>query len=412
MPYSSRYAMLTSAAVFNPSSPIMSYSRLGVRSSKFQDCGHRMNPGIKMVSGYLYCPSPKEILINLNDRLAAYLERVTSLAKSNQHLELKIKELSEKRAVGHDNSRYHKTIAELESQIHKAKVANSELWLNMENTKIAADGFKAKYETELALCHTIAADMKRLKANSSGLEMEKHCLEVELQILGDELETLKRAHKENIEHHHHHEKSRCQVNVEVDSSQATDLIKGLEKMREQYKEISDCYQKASEARFNHKYKEIAHATSVNTVSHECPGRELPMLRRTVQDLKVEVEVLDSMKSAQEATLYEIEAGYVAQLENIQDVMLKKEDELTKLRAEADSLNSDSTILYYLKDLLEMEIKTYNMLMDEEDNRMEDVICEPSCGMPNNRQKSVSVITKNPSVEDVTSGHTTPGDSSK
>ncbi|XP_063819610.1 keratin, type I cytoskeletal 15-like isoform X2 [Pseudophryne corroboree] len=407
MPYGSRSAHISSAVSFNPSSPIMSFSRLGVRTSMFQDPGHRLRNEIKMINGYPYCPSQKEILMNLNDRLAAYLERVKTLEVSNQQLELKIKELSEKRMVARDNSRYHKTISELKSQIQRTKVLNSELWLNMENTKTAADGFKAKYEAELALRHSIAADVKKLKDNSSDLDMEKRCLEVELQILGDELENLKKDLNER-RNHHLHEKSRCQVNVEVDSSTAIDLPKALEKMREQYKEITDYYQKASGALNKHKYKEVTHLSRVGTNFFYSHTGELSMLRRKVQDLKVEIEVLYSMKSVGEAALFETESGYATQLEKIQEAMLKIEDELAIIKSEAESLNSDSRLLYYLKDLLEMEIRTYRMLMDEEDNRMQDVIGESSCEIPNNRHKSFSVITKNPPVEDLTSGHTTHG----
>ncbi|XP_068119582.1 keratin, type I cytoskeletal 18-like isoform X2 [Hyperolius riggenbachi] len=119
-----------------------------------------------------------------------------------------------------------------------------------------------------------------------------------------------------------------------------------------------------------------------------------MLRRTVQDLEIELDVHRSLKSTQEVALHDIETGYISHLENIQRIVFRLENELTKVRSEADKLTSDSRLLYYLKDLLEMEIRTYGLLMDEEENRLEDVISESSRGTPpNHRQKSKFSITK-------------------
>lgn len=84
---------------------------------QLQDNGRRLNHGNKSAGGDFYCPNQKDVLINLNDRLAAYLEKVRTLEEANRQLEEKIKKLSEKRAIDHDHSRYLKTIDELESQV-------------------------------------------------------------------------------------------------------------------------------------------------------------------------------------------------------------------------------------------------------------------------------------------------------
>ncbi|XP_068119581.1 keratin, type I cytoskeletal 18-like isoform X1 [Hyperolius riggenbachi] len=119
-----------------------------------------------------------------------------------------------------------------------------------------------------------------------------------------------------------------------------------------------------------------------------------MLRRTVQDLEIELDVHRSLKSTQEVALHDIETGYISHLENIQRIVFRLENELTKVRSEADKLTSDSRLLYYLKDLLEMEIRTYGLLMDEEENRLEDVISESSRGTPpNHRQMFLCLISE-------------------
>lgn len=384
----------------NPTSYLMSLDALWSRRSKFQDDGRRLNHAVTMASG----PHQKDILIDLNCRLAAYLEKVKKLEESNHRLEQQIQQASEKRVGGRDYSRHHKTISELESQINSVKLTNSELYLNIENTRLAADGLRAKYDAELATHLTIEADIKKLKATSSDLDMQKRCLETEVQILSNELANLKNDHTEEQEYLLQ-QKLRCQVNVEVDKSEATELTRDLDKMRQQYKEIADHHQKDSEAWFDHKTRETFHQNIQMNLDPESlvkHRRQLSILRKTAQEMEVEREVLQSLNSAQEGALYETISGYDGQLQNIQEMVVKKEDELSKLKAEADRLASDSRLLCYLKDLLEMEIRTYTLLMDEEENRIEDVIREQPQDITSNRQmflflisESMSVITKNP-----------------
>lgn len=53
-----------------------------------------------------------------------------------------------------------------------------------------------RYDAELATHLTIEADIKKLKAASSDLDMQKRCLETEVQILSNELANLKSDHTE------------------------------------------------------------------------------------------------------------------------------------------------------------------------------------------------------------------------
>ncbi|XP_044156094.1 keratin, type I cytoskeletal 18-like isoform X2 [Bufo gargarizans] len=420
MPYGSRSALMTCAESGNPTLFPMSFNLLndlGLKRSNFQDNSWSRRPhhGVTMAIKNVYSTNQKDVLIDLNCRLAAYLEKVKTLEESNHKLEQQIQQVSEKRVVRRDYNHHQKTIAELESQINRMKLTNSELYLNIENTKLAADGLRAKYDTELATRLTIEDDMKKMKANISDLNMQKHCLETEVQILSEKLENLKRDHTEDREHLLQ-QKLRCQVNVEVESLKTTQLTNDLDKLRQQYNEIADHHMRASAAWFDRKETQATTYQKVQSnldpeslVSHR---RHLNMLRRSAQELKVEHEVLQSLNYAQEAALYETISGFDAQLQNIQEIVLKKEDELSKLKAEANRLATDSRLLCYMKDLLEMEIQTYGLLMVEEENRIEEVIHEQPCkGIMNNRQmflflisESMSVTTKNPVVPEPSSGH--------
>ncbi|PIO38940.1 hypothetical protein AB205_0079530, partial [Aquarana catesbeiana] len=155
------------------------------------------------------------------------------------------------------------------------------------------------------------------------------------------------------------------------------------------------HQQHYESLLEEKFKETTQENSKETELLQSQRRHLSLLLRKVQELETELEVQHSLKSARESELYEIKDGYAVYLESIQGTVLKLQDALANIRSAAEKLTSDSRILYYLKDLLEMEIRTYAILMDDEEKRIETVIHEPSY----NRQKSRSSLTRSLLVAD-------------
>ncbi|XP_041433423.1 keratin, type I cytoskeletal 19-like isoform X2 [Xenopus laevis] len=317
------------------------------------------------------CPlRQKETLEDLNNRLAAYLEKVSLLEESNRHFERKIQDLCEKRAnVSHDTSQYKKVIAEMETQINKLKMKNAELSLEVDNTKLTADNFKSKYKTELSLLQFITADIKEVKTTGSHLQMETDCLKVELQMLNEELSCLKKDHQEDIVKLQE-DQSKCQVKVEVNSQPANDLTKALEEMREHYKVIVWSSNKKTEPWLVSKFRQCNYQNTMALEPLQTQKREVTLLRRTTQNLEAELENLHNLKASRMATLTETEQNYAAQLQRMQNIISRREDELAKTRAEFKQMSADGGILHYLKDLLEMEIKTYGQLMDAEEIRMD------------------------------------------
>ncbi|XP_073428773.1 keratin, type I cytoskeletal 19-like isoform X2 [Dendrobates tinctorius] len=405
MPYGSRSALMSCGESSKRTSYPMSFRRfdaLGLRR-KLQDNRCWLSHVDAMASGKVCNPNQKDVLIGLNSRLALYLEKVKKLEESNHKLELQIQQVSEKRVVCRDNSHHWKTIDELENQINSMKLTNSGLHLDIDNTKLRVDGLKAKYDAELATRLTIEADMKKLRTTGDDLDMQKRCLEAEVQILSNELEHLRKDHTEEREHLLQ-QKLRRQVNVKVETLEATQLTNDLDKLRQQYKEIADHHQRTYGAWLDQKNWKTTRQNIQPNDSLVKYRRQLSMLRSTVQELAIEHEVLLSLTSAQEGVLHETISGYENQLQNIKETVAKKEDELSKLKTEADRLASDSRLLCYLKDLLEMEIRTYSLLMDDGENRIKDVLHEQRYDITNNRQKSTSVITKNSPVPDSSSGY--------
>ncbi|MEE6521552.1 hypothetical protein FKM82_019807 [Ascaphus truei] len=232
------------------------------------------------------------------------------------------------------------------------------------------DGFRPKlsrYEAERAHYDEVAADVKGLQRVSSDLRLEKSNLEMELQTRTEELACLKRDQQEDTRKLR--TQARCQVNVEVDSRKATDLTETMAEMREQYDSIADRHQKDIKSQLDWQSEGLPHQNRTEEEALHIQKNELAVLRRTFRSLEIEAEVQHKMKSSKEVTLCETESAYTNQLQSIQEAVSRREEELAKIKAEARQLTSDDRILHYLKDLLEMEIGTYSLLMDEEDDRI-------------------------------------------
>ncbi|XP_028675561.1 keratin, type I cytoskeletal 50 kDa-like [Erpetoichthys calabaricus] len=306
----------------------------------------------------------KMAMQNLNDRLAAYLERVRSLEKANAALELQIHEFLEKRGpVQRDMSAYEAAIADLHAQIQDATRENASIYLSIDNAKLAADDFRVKYETELALRQSVEADIARLRKLLDEMTVARADLEMQIEGLKEELIYLKKNHEEELKAIH---KQSGDVNVEVDAPAQVDLSAILAEVRQQYENLIARNQKEVEAWHQSKFDALNREMSTNTETLHTSKSEITELRRTVQNLEIELQSALSLKVSLEGTLAETESRYAAQLLQLQAIVTSLEEQLAQLRAAMEQSSLDYQRLLDIKTRLEMEIAEYRRLLDGED----------------------------------------------
>ncbi|XP_067354123.1 keratin 98 [Channa argus] len=309
----------------------------------------------------------KATMQNLNDRLASYLEKVRTLEKENERLDKQIREGYQSRTViSRDYTSYFATINELKDKIRIASKLNAKTVLDTDNARLAAEDFKMKYETELAMRMAVEADTAGLKRLLDDMNLARMDLESQYETLKEELIMLKRNHEEEVALLR--SQMGGQVNVAVDASPSTDLNQVMTEIREHYEGVIGKNRKELELWYQNKIAAVEQEVITNTECLASSHTEIKDLKNTLQRLQIDLQSNLSMKASLEGTLAETQARYTAQLANLQNMVTHLESQLSQLHGNIASTKQEYDILLDLKTRLELEIAEYRRLLDGEDER--------------------------------------------
>ncbi|NP_001086908.1 keratin 12, gene 2 S homeolog [Xenopus laevis] len=310
----------------------------------------------------------KHTMQNLNDRLAAYLNKVRALETANHQLEVQIKEWYEKNMHSlnerKDYSKYMVIIEELRKKINIGTPDNARILLQIDNAKLAADDFRMKYENELALRQSVESDVNGLRRVLDELSLARSDLELQLEGLNEELAFLKKNHQEEM---NSIKGGSGQVTVEMDAAPAVDLTVLLNNMRADYEVLAEKNRKEAEEWFIKKSMALKQEILIEAQEVQSSHSEVSELKRSLQTLEIELQSLLSMKSSLEGTLSETESRYCVSLSQIQMRIGSLEEQLQQIRMDMSRQNEDYLRLLDVKTRLEREIETYRILLEGELN---------------------------------------------
>ncbi|XP_036985656.2 keratin, type I cytoskeletal 39 [Artibeus jamaicensis] len=320
----------------------------------------------------------KETMQILNDRLANYLEKVRMLERENTELECKIQEECNKElpVICPDYLSYYATIEELQQKILCTKAENSRLVSQIDNTKLAADDLRAKYEAELPLCQLVEADANGLRKILNALTLGKADLEARGQSLREELLCLKNNHEEEISSLQSQLGDR--LHIEVTAAPSVDLNRVLQEMRCRYESIMEANRRDVEQWFNMQMEELNQQVVTSCQQQQCCQKEIIELRRAVNALEVERQAQHCMRDSQECILADTEARYTALLTQIQGLIDNLEAQLAEIRCALERQNQEYEILLDVRSQLECEIATYRGLLESSDCKLP---CNPCATKP-------------------------------
>nr|XP_015824101.2 keratin, type I cytoskeletal 18 [Nothobranchius furzeri] len=312
---------------------------------------------------------------NLNDRLANYLETVRSLETANHKLEIQIKEALEKSGPDfRDYSKYQGIVDDLRKKIFDATIDNARLVLSIDNARLAADDFRVKYESELAIRQSVEADIVGLRKLIDDTNLSRMNLESEIEALKEELIHLKKNHEVEVMELRN-QISQSGVHVDVDAPKGQDLAQVMAEIRAKYEKMAQKNQQELKAWHESQMTEVQTQVTQNTEALKGAHTELNDLRRQLQTLEIELESQKSLKASLEGTLRDTELRYNMEVESLNSIILGLEAELTQLRNSIQLQTQDYESLLNIKMKLEAEIATYRRLLDGGDFKLQDALEE-------------------------------------
>ncbi|XP_077316014.1 keratin, type I cytoskeletal 19-like [Lithobates pipiens] len=306
----------------------------------------------------------KYTMQNLNDRLASYLEKVRSLEETNAELEKKISEWHKKKNQNKkkDYSSYEKAIADLQAQLLAGHANDAKLTLQMENAKLALDDFKRKYDTEKAFRAALETDVEGLRKVMDNLTIVRTDLEMEVEGMRKQLIYMRKSHEEDMKLAQA-QKQGSTVNVEVDAPKGADLAKYIAEVRKEYEAIIERNRRDAEEWYKQQSTTVQQEVNTNTEALQSSKSQIKELKRTLQNLEIEMQAELSRKQGLENTLDETQCNSGTQLQKIQELICQMEAELSRVRNDLSRQSNEYKILLDIKSRLENEIATYRRLID-------------------------------------------------
>ncbi|XP_051786489.1 keratin, type I cytoskeletal 18 isoform X2 [Erpetoichthys calabaricus] len=317
--------------------------------------------------------SDKETMQGLNDRLAGYLSRVRGLEDANMQLENQIKELMAKRgSTERDWSAFEKQLAELRKQVSDMTMDNARLLLQIDNARLAADDFRVKWESELAMRQSVEQDIYGLRKIIDDTNVSRMQLENQIESMKEELAYLKKNHEEEV-NAIQSQINNCQVDVNVKIPKSVDLSETMEQIRSEYEKVAQKNREDTEAWYKSKFDEISTEVSHNTEALQKAKSEINELRRQKTTLEIDIQTLVNMNRSLEDNLRDTENRYNIDMTKLNQITIGLEAELGDVRRDIERQAQEYTLLLNMKVKLEAEIATYRRLLEGGEERSQPVM---------------------------------------
>ncbi|KAF4107668.1 hypothetical protein G5714_012032 [Onychostoma macrolepis] len=222
-------------------------------------------------------------------------------------------------------------------QIKCATTHNANILLQIDNSKLAADDFRIKYEHEVVMRQCVEADIANLRRLLDQTNLARCDLEMQLKSLEEELACMKKNHEEELA------ALRSQltntVNVEVDAAPQQDLNKILDEICAHYENIIQKHRREQEAWFKDKMEGLNKKVADNTECMQTSRSQLTELRNTLQSLEIELQSQLS-KGRDYALLLDIKTRLEQEIASYR-CLLENQDSKTQMQGPTIMIQSGS-----------------------------------------------------------------------
>uniref|UniRef100_A0A8D0WWZ9 Keratin, type II cuticular Hb6 n=1 Tax=Sus scrofa TaxID=9823 RepID=A0A8D0WWZ9_PIG len=293
----------------------------------------------------------KEQIKCLNNRFAAFIDKVRFLEQQNKLLETKL-QFYQNRQCCESNLEplFNGYIETLRREAELVEADSGRLASELNHVQEVLEGYKKKYEEEVALRATAENEFVALKKDVDCAYVRKSDLEANVEALVQEIDFLRRLYEEEIRV------------LQAHISDTSVIIKA------HYDDIASRSRAEAESWYRSKCEEIKATVVRHGETLRRTKEEINELNRMIQRLTAEIENAKCQNSKLEAAVAEAEQQGEVALNDAKCKLAELEAALQKAKQDMACLIKEYQEVLNSKLGLDIEIATYRRLLEGEEQR--------------------------------------------
>ncbi|XP_054663025.1 peripherin-like isoform X2 [Grus americana] len=328
-------------------------------------------PPVTVASGRLAAAAAargaeREELAALNDRFAAFLERVRALERQNGALRAALGRAAAAAAP--------RTAGLMQGELRGLRERLQRLGRDRDRLQAERDGLavdlvalRQRLEDETQKREDAEKSLVLFRKDMDDATLSRLELERKVELLMDEIGFLKKLHEEELRDLEVSAPSPAAL-VEVEVCKP-ELTAALREIRTQYESIAVKNLQEAEEWYKSKFADLSDAANRNHEALRLAKQEMNESRRQIQNLTCEVDGLKGMNEALQRQMQEIEDEFGEEIGTYQDMVGRLEQEIQQMKEEMARHLREYQDLLNVKMALDIEIATYRKLLEGEESRI-------------------------------------------